>query len=326
MKPGGWRDCAINRGRRTTIPTRWLRRAKSGYCRCGLSILFGGRGRSSAYLEREESRSAVPAVSTIGNVLKANGLTIPPKKRRRGRPTQQPLAHATEANRVWCADFKGWFRSGNGDRIDPLTISDAYSRYLLRCQAVRAADFGPSKPIFEAAFREYGLPDRIRTDNGAPFASNGESGLTGLSVWWIKLGIVPERIEPGKPQQNGRPERMHRTLKQATASPPASNRRAQQKRFDQFRVEYNEHRPHQALGQVTPGSCYAPSARLYPRRVAAPCGRSRVPGWLAGAASFRRRANALAKSVCIRGPRPGGRSSRVGAGGRRQLEGLVQFL
>jgi hypothetical protein len=178
------------------------------------------------------------------------------------------LAHATEANRVWCADFKGWFRSGDGDRIDPLTISDAYSRYLLRCQAVRAADFGHSKPIFEAAFREYGLPDRIRTDNGAPFGSNGESGLTGLAVWWIKLGITPERIQPGKPQQNGRHERMHRTLKQATARPPASNRRAQQRRFDEFRREYNEQRPHEALGQITPASCYVPSARAYPPRVA----------------------------------------------------------
>jgi hypothetical protein len=169
---------------------------------------------------------------------------------------------------VWCADFKGWFRSGNGDRIDPLTISDAYSRYLLRCQAVRAADLAHSQPIFEAAFREYGLPDRMRTDNGAPFGSNGESGLTGLSVWWIKLGIVPERIEPGKPQQNGRHERMHRTLKQATACPPARNRGAQQRRFDQFRWEYNEQRPHEALGQATPASCYAPSARPYPRRLA----------------------------------------------------------
>jgi hypothetical protein len=119
-----------------------------------------------------------------------------------------------------------------------------------------------------AAFQEYGLPDRIRTDNGAPFGSNGESGLTGLSVWWIKLGITPERIQPGKPQQNGRHERMHRTLKQATACPPARNRRAQQQRFDEFRHEYNEQRPHEALGQATPASYYAPALRPYPRRVA----------------------------------------------------------
>jgi hypothetical protein len=177
------------------------------------------------------------------------------------------LAHASNANRVWCGDFKGWFRSGDGERIDPLTISDAHSRFLLRCQSVLAADYANSKPVFEAAFREYGLPERIRTDNGAPFGSNGESGLTGLSVWWIKLGITPERIPPGQPQQNGRHERMHRTLKQATASPPAGSRRAQQQRFDEFRRQYNEQRPHEALGQTTPASHYAPSTREYPRRM-----------------------------------------------------------
>jgi putative transposase len=229
---------------------------------------FWGARKIQAWLKREAGVGRVPAVSTIGSLLKISGLTIPRKRRFRARPSQQPLAHATEANRVWCADFKGWFRSGDGERIDPLTITDAYSRYLLRCQAVRAADFAHSKPIFEAAFQEYGLPDRIRTDNGAPFASNGESGLTGLSVWWIKLGITPERIQPGRPQQNGRHERMHRTLQQATASPPASNRRTQQRRFDEFRLEYNQQRPHEALGQIPPASYYAPSTRPYPRRVA----------------------------------------------------------
>jgi putative transposase len=228
---------------------------------------FWGARKIQAFLKRAEGVSAVPAVSTIGNILKTNGLTIPRKRRPKARPSEQPLAHATEANRVWCADFKGWFRSRDGERIDPLTISDAYSRYLLRCQVVKAVDYAHSKPIFEAAFREYGLPERIRTDNGAPFASNGESGLTGLSVWWIKLGIEPERIQPGKPQQNGRHERMHRTLKQATACPPAGNRRAQQQSFNEFRREYNEQRPHEALGQTTPASCYAPSLRPYPRRV-----------------------------------------------------------
>jgi transposase InsO family protein len=227
--------------------------------------LWGAR-KIHALLKRE-GPVAVPAVSTIGVILKEGGLTVPRKVRAKTRRSQQPWAHATEANKVWCADFKGWFRSGDGERIDPLTISDASSRYLLRCQAVRAADTLHSKPVFEAAFREYGLPERIRTDNGAPFASNGESGLTGLSVWWIKLGIQPERIQPGRPQQNGRHERMHRTLKQATASPPARNRRAQQRRFDEFRREYNEHRPHQALGQTTPASHYSTSLRLYPERV-----------------------------------------------------------
>jgi len=209
------------------------------------------------------------AASTIGRLLKDNGLTVRRKPRPAARPNTEPLAHATEANRVWCADFKGWFRTGDGKRIDPLTISDAFSRLLLRCQAVKAADYQHSKPVFEAAFREYGLPDGMRTDNGAPFGSVGESGLTGLSVWWIQLGIRPERIAPGKPQQNGRHERMHRTLKQATAAPPAANRREQQARFDAFRREYNEERPHEALGQKTPQTYYQSSCREYPKRLPA---------------------------------------------------------
>lgn len=208
----------------------------------------------------------VAAESTIGAILKRNGLTVSRKRRRSSRRASEPLAHADASNAVWCADYKGWFRTADGTRIEPLTITDAYSRYLLRCQALLKVGYAPSKPVFEAAFREYGLPMRMRTDNGAPFGSNGESGLTGLSVWWIKLGITPERIEPGKPQQNGRHERMHRTLKQETASPPSKSRRAQQQRFDEFRTEYNEERPHEALGQTPPARHYEPSLRSWPER------------------------------------------------------------
>ena len=211
----------------------------------------------------------VPAESTIGAILKRNGLTVSRQRRRSSRRASEPLAHAEAPNAVWCADYKGWFRTADGTRIEPLTISDAYSRYLFRCQALLKAGYAPSKPVFEAAFREYGLPLRIRTDNGAPFGSNGESGLTGLSVWWIKLGITPERIEPGKPQQNGRHERMHRTLKQETASPAAKTRRAQQQRFDEFRAEYNQDRPHEALGQTPPAHHYQLSSRPYPERLPA---------------------------------------------------------
>jgi putative transposase len=209
---------------------------------------------------------SIPAESTIGAILKRNGLTVARKRRRSSRPGGQPLAYTGGANATWCADYKGWFRTGDGRIVYPLTITDAYSRYLLRCQGLPAADYLHSKPVFEAAFREYGLPEKLRTDNGAPFGSNGESGLTGLSVWLIKLGIAPEHIQPGKPQQNGRHERMHRTLKQETAQPPASNRRAQQSRFDQFREEYNQQRPHEALGQQTPSSHYRDSDRSYPGR------------------------------------------------------------
>jgi transposase InsO family protein len=221
-------------------------------------------------LERDQAHQGWPAASTIGELLKREGLVVGRKKRRRTAPYTEPLAHADGPNRVWCADFKGWFRTADGQRIDPLTISDAYSRFLLRCQAVEKTDTPRTRAIFEAAFREYGMPQAIRTDNGAPFASHAMAGLSRLAVWWMKLGIVPERIEAGHPEQNGRHERMHRTLKQETAEPAAANRRAQQRVFDRFRGEYNEQRPHEALGMHTPALLYEPSPRPYPARMPEP--------------------------------------------------------
>lgn len=221
-------------------------------------------------LERDEPGRAWPATSTIGALLKREGLVVARKKRLHTAPYSEPLAHADGANRVWCADFKGWFRTADGERIDPLTISDAHSRYLLRCQAVEKTDTSRVQAIFEAAFREYGMPQAIRTDNGAPFASLAVAGLSRLAVWWIKLGIVPERIAAGHPEQNGRHERMHRTLKQETAQPPAANRRKQQRALDRFRQEYNQVRPHEALQMRTPASVYEPSARKFPACVCEP--------------------------------------------------------
>ena len=215
----------------------------------------------------EQLPSKPPATSTIGLILKRHGLTQKPKRRRQSPPYEQPLEHADEPNRVWCMDFKGWFRTLDGVRCDPLTISDAYSRYLIRCQALTPTDGERVKVLLEAVFLEYGLPEAIRTDNGAPFASCGRGGLSRLAIWWIKLGIRPERIEPGKPQQNGRHERMHRTLKQHTAQPPAANGRAQQRAFDEFQRYYNQQRPHEALGQRRPASLYQPSPRSYPHRL-----------------------------------------------------------
>jgi len=211
-----------------------------------------------------------PAASTIGEQLKRAGLTAPPKHRPKATPNQSPLSHATAANQVWCADFKGWFRCGDGQRCDPLTMTDGYSRFLLRCQSLEAMDEVRAQAVMEATFREYGLPVAMRTDNGEPFGSVGLGGLSRLSVWWIKLGIRPERIRPGKPQQNGRHERMHRTLKAATAHPPAANLRAQQRAFDRFRQEYNWERPHQALHMKLPAEFYVPSCRRYPSRLAEP--------------------------------------------------------
>lgn len=215
-------------------------------------------------LERDQPGRPWPAISTIGEIVKRAGLVVPRKKRRRTEPYSRPLAHANQSNRVWCADFKGWFKSGDGTRVDPLTITDAWSRYLLRCQAVEKTDTGRVRAIFEAAFRENGLPDAIRTDNGAPFASSTVGGLSRLAVWWIKLGIAHERIQAGHPEQNGRHERMHRTLKQDLH--PAEDWRGQQLEMDRFRQDYNHLRPHEALHMETPASVYEPSLRPYPTR------------------------------------------------------------
>lgn len=229
-----------------------------------------GPRKLKAWLERRRPEQGWPAASTMGTLLRREGLVQPRKKRRRVEAYQQPFASADGPNRVWCADFKGCFRTRDGERIDPLTMTDAYSRYLLRCQAIDHTDTERVRAVMEAAFREYGMPQAIRTDNGPPFASRAIAGLSPLSAWLMKLGVVPERIAAGHPEQNGRHERMHRTLKQETASPPQANRRAQQRAFDHFRREFNEERPHEALGQQTPSSLYTESARQYPARLPEP--------------------------------------------------------
>jgi len=229
-----------------------------------------GARKLKRVLEDNEPGRKWPAASTIGALLKRAGLVVERRKRHKTPPYSEPLGHADGPNRVWCADFKGWFRTGDGERIDPLTISDAYSRYLLRCQAVEKTDTARVQAIFEAAFREYGMPAAIRTDNGAPFASRALAGLSRLAVWWMKLGIVPERIEAGHPEQNGRHERMHRTLKQEVTQPAAANRREQQRVMDRFRQEYNQVRPHEALGMETPAAVYQSSPRRFPVRLPEP--------------------------------------------------------
>ncbi len=208
-----------------------------------------------------------PAISTIGLFLQKQGLTCPGKRRHKCTPSEFPLTDGQYSNHVWCADFKGHFKTGNGRRCNPLTITDHSSRYLLCCRHLDRMSYTLTKRQFERIFCEHGLPEVIRTDNGTPFASIGLSGLSRLSYWWIRLGIHPERIEPGHPEQNGRHERMHKTLKAYTAKPPANNIRYQQKLFDQFRLEYNNQRPHEALEMHTPSEHYCGSIRPYPSRL-----------------------------------------------------------
>jgi putative transposase len=225
-----------------------------------------GPRKLHAWLKRKHPRMAWPCPSTMGALLHREGLTVPRRRRRRTPPYTQPFAAADRPNAVWCADFKGWFRTQDGLPCYPFTLSDAHTRFLLRCQALARTDSETVQPLLEAAFREYGLPQAIRTDNGPPFASSGLAGLSRLSIWWVKLGIVPERIAAGCPEQNGRHERMHRTLEEAIR-PPQANRRSQQRAFDRYRPVFNTERPHEALGQATPDSCYLPSERTYPLRL-----------------------------------------------------------
>jgi putative transposase len=226
---------------------------------------WGPRKLRAALVARHPGVS-FPSESAIAAILHRNGLTHLTRRRRRRLvvPATRPFAAATGPNAVWCVDFKGWFRTGDGRRCYPLTLLDAYSRYLLRCEALVDPDTENVRPIFDSAFQEFGTPETIRSDNGPPFASTGAAGLTKLSVWWQRLGVRHDRIAPGKPQQNGRQERFHRTLAELVEH-PERDRRSQQRAFDLFRREYNHERPHEALGLKPPLSAYAPSSRRYPR-------------------------------------------------------------
>ena len=208
----------------------------------------------------------VPAASTIGEILAQRGLIRPRRSRLRVPPSPNLLDPCAEPNDVWCIDFKGHFQLGDKCRCDPFTVTDAATRYLLKCEAVEDTREGAVRKELERAFEEFGLPKKIRSDNGPPFASKALGGLSRLSVWWIQLGVLPERIEPGKPQQNGRHERMHKTLKEHTASPPRASMIEQQRAFDLFRRDYNDERPHEALGQTPPARHYEPSRQRMPPR------------------------------------------------------------
>jgi len=219
-------------------------------------------------LKRQEPDLDWPAASTIGDILDRHGLVSRAKRRRKSTPGALPLQTGGAPNEVWCADFKGWFKTGDGSRCMPLTISDHYSRYLIGCHGLGGrTGFEEVQPLFELAFRECGLPLILHTDNGAPFASTGLAGLSRLSVWWLKLGIWPQRSRAGHPQDNGRHERMHKTLKQYTADPPEASLPRQQAAFAAFLDEFNQQRPHEALGQTPPAEHYHRSRREFPQRL-----------------------------------------------------------
>ncbi len=217
------------------------------------------------YLREKKPKFYWPVDSTAGEILKRAGLVKRRRYRSRVAPNSEPFGECQAPNQIWSVDFKGHFVLGNGRRCYPLTLSDNFSRYLLLCRALEHPSYQAVRPWFEWAFREYGLPEAIRSDNGAPFASLAVGGVSQLSKWWIQLGIRPERIEPGKPSQNGRHERMHRTLKQDV--PPQPTRKRQQHCFDLFLEQYDWQRSHEALGRKTPGSVYCVSSRRYPAKI-----------------------------------------------------------
>lgn len=205
----------------------------------------------------------VPTKTTVHRILERHGRVRPRRRSQRRFHAGPPGTPMDQPNAVWTVDFKGQFRTGDGVYCYPLTVQDGATRFLLGCHGMLAPTTAGSWPVFARLFRRYGLPERMRSDNGAPFASHALGRLSTLSVWWVRLGIRPELIEPAHPEQNGRHERMHRTLKADTARPPHADLAAQQRRFDWFQARYNTERPHEALHDATPASCYAPSPRPY---------------------------------------------------------------
>jgi transposase InsO family protein len=226
---------------------------------------WGARKIRELLVRRLAGDMRIPAKSTVHAVLDRHGLVSRARQRRAAnKATGTALSQAAVSNDLWCADFKGEFRLGDGRYCYPLTVSDQVSRMILCCEALESTKEAPVIETFVSLFQDRGLPAAIRSDNGLPFASpNGLYNLSKLSVWWLRLGIAVERIKPGNPQQNGRHERMHRTLKAETARPPGMNVLQQQDRFDRFVSEFNEERPHEAIAMKTPAELYAPSSRAY---------------------------------------------------------------
>jgi transposase InsO family protein len=218
-------------------------------------------------LEQRFPGYELPGRSTCFDLLHKHGLIPRRRKRRVAAHPGPPVVRMDQANAVWTTDFKGHFKATDGEYCYPLTVADGCSRYVLGCQGLAATSEELARPVFDRLFREYGLPDAMLSDNGSPFATIALGRLSRLSVWWIRLGITPILTEPSSPQQNGRHERMHRTLKAEATRPPMANLRAQQRRFDRFCKEFNEERPHEAIGMKPPASAYLPSSRPMPTKL-----------------------------------------------------------
>jgi transposase InsO family protein len=273
-----WKETSLVEERRKFIED-WLTSHTdvSGLCRVyGISRKIGykwiGRFKMAGWpgLEERYPNVQLPAASTIGDILQRAGLITARNRRRRLVGQQGLVTPAQEANQVWSTDYKGQFRLGNGSYCYPLTVTDDFSRFVLGCDAHQRTTAQNARKSFEKLFDCYGLPDAMRSDNGTPFASVGAGRLTTLSAWWLKLGIRLDRITPGRPQENGRHERMHRTLKAETTRPPAASHAGQQRRFDTWRKQYNQERPHEALEQSTPTKFYCSFRRPYPKEVPPP--------------------------------------------------------
>jgi transposase InsO family protein len=219
------------------------------------------------WLTQEHSHIEWPARSTASDLLKRHGLVQPRKKRIRTPAYTQPFELCTAPNDVWSIDYKGNFILGDGQSCYPLTLTDNYSRFLLACDAFPSISGQDVRKTLIRLFREYGLPKAIKSDNGSPFATRSLAGLSRLSVWWIKLGIIPERIKPGAPQENGRHERMHLTMKQEVAMPPKETMVLQQRALDAFQNEFNHDRPHEGIESQRPAWIYAQSPRVYPEKL-----------------------------------------------------------
>ena len=263
---GGRRDLGDRSRRPRRVPLRMRRKWIERIARTRRRYRHWGAKKIQAFLLRQYGQA--PATATIARWLKRLQLT----KLRRRRPRKAcwlkvpPLTRATAPNQVWTADFKGWFRSGSGQRVEPLTVRDLFSRYVLTVRLLPDQRWQPAKAVFRQLFKRYGLPKIIRTDNGGPFASKGAGGLSRLSAWWITLGIRVEFIRPGHPEENGAHEQMHRILKAETTTPPAPTRQGQQHRTSGWVKNYNRLRPHEALAQAVPASRYRKSSNRLPAR------------------------------------------------------------